>query len=80
MKNRLAVTPALVPANSSVLVQRTENNFPANQYQVTNENGDIIRKGIIQDISRDCSFSVGGMPDGNYYFVVGENRERFTVV
>ncbi|MFM2338021.1 MAG: Secretion system C-terminal sorting domain [Bacteroidota bacterium] len=80
MKNQLAVTPALVPANSSILIQRIEKKFPCNQYQVTNENGDVIRKGFIQDISRDFSISVRGMPDGIYFFIVGDNKERFTIV
>ncbi len=74
------VSPHLVPVNASLQIQRIGSCFSDTQYTITKENGDVIRKGTICDTNRDFSLSVGGMPDGNYYFVLGNERERFTIV
>jgi hypothetical protein len=77
---QLLVNPNPVPANASVTIQSASATFTDNQYFITKENGDLVRKGKIADTSRDFSLSVGGMPDGNYWLVMGEERERFTIV
>jgi hypothetical protein len=79
-QTQLVVNPSLVPANASLTIQRTGAVFSDSQYFITKENGDLVRKGKIADTSRDFSLSVGGMPDGSYYFVMGNERERFTIV
>jgi hypothetical protein len=82
MKNPcpLLVSPNPVPANASIRVQSAENSFSESQYYITNEAGGLVRKGKIADPNREFSLSVGGMPDGTYWLVMGEYRERFTIV
>jgi hypothetical protein len=76
----LFVSPNPVPANACITVQMPGHPFGADNYRIINEEGQLIRKGKITDSSRDLLLSVGGMPDGTYWLVLGELRERFKIV
>lgn len=82
MKNhdRFLLTPNPVPLNASITVQFPVVPFSADSYYITNDSGQLIRKGKITDAARELSLSIGGMPDGIYWLVMGECRERFTIV
>ena len=74
------LSPNPVPANASITVQFSGYPIRNDCYQIINESGNRIRSGKITDTFRDFSLSVGGMPDGIYWLVMGERRERFTIV
>lgn len=78
--NQFFVAPNPVPVNASIIVQFSGKHSNPDSYSIVNESGQTIRKGKITDTSRDLSLSVGGMPDGHYWLVIGDRRERFTVV
>ncbi|HQV59861.1 MAG: hypothetical protein IPN39_03060 [Chitinophagaceae bacterium] len=82
MKNqtKFVVSPNMVPSNASITVQSPVNMFAADSYHIVNDRGELVRKGKISDPAREFSLSVGGMPDGIYWLVMGELRERFTIV
>jgi hypothetical protein len=81
MKNpaQLLVSPNLVPANASIKIQPAVTSS-SDRYQITNEKGELIRRGMITDPSREFSLSVGGMACGHYWMELGGQKERFTVV
>lgn len=74
------VSPNPVPANACITVQLSESPFGTDDYRIINEQGELVRKGKISDPKRDFSLSVGGMPDGIYWLVMGDAKERFTIV
>ncbi|MBI3137615.1 MAG: hypothetical protein HYZ15_03435 [Sphingobacteriales bacterium] len=78
--SRFMVTPNPVPLNASITVQFPLVASPAESYHITDDNGQLIRRGKIQDRDRELSLSTGGMQDGVYWLVVGDCRERFTIV
>ncbi len=78
--SRFMVTPNPVPLNASITVQFPLVSTPAETYHITDDNGQLIRRGRIQDRDRELSLSTGGMQDGVYWLVVGDYRERFTIV
>ncbi|HNR15608.1 MAG TPA: hypothetical protein PKG90_02955 [Chitinophagaceae bacterium] len=82
MKNQsqFVVSPNTVPCNASITVQSPVNMFGSDSYHIVNDSGELIRKGRICDPTREFSLSVGGMPDGIYWLVMGDLRERFTIV
>jgi hypothetical protein len=81
MKNpaQLLVSPNMVPANASIKIQLSTVSS-ADCYQVTNEKGELVRRGMVADPSREFSLSVCGMACGHYWMELGGHRERFTVV
>lgn len=76
----IVVSPNLVPANASITIQSPDHYFASEIYQIENDEGVLIRRGKITDPAREFSLSVGGMPDGIYWLVMGNCRERFTIV
>lgn len=74
------VTPNPVPVNASINIQFSGEPFYTEHYCIINEKGEIIRKGKIVDTFRDFSLSVRGMPDGTYWLIIGDRKERFTIV
>ncbi len=78
--NRFQVSPNPAPLNASITVFFSANPVVAESYQITNDSGQLIRRGRITDRDRELSLSTGGMRDGVYWLIVGENRERFTIL
>ncbi len=79
-QNPFFVTPNPVPVNASINIQFSGVPFNPDSYYITNENGATIRKGKIIDAARNFSLSVRGMPDGTYWLIMGDRKERFTIV
>lgn len=77
---RFQVNPNPVPANGCFTLIFPPLQFPADMYQITDEEGRLIRRGRITERDRELALSSGGMQDGVYWIIVGENRERFTIL
>jgi hypothetical protein len=79
-QNPFFVSPNPVPVNASINIQFSGVSFSPESYYITNESGMTVRKGKIFDATRNFSLSVRGMPDGTYWLVMGDRKERFTIV
>ncbi len=79
-QNPFFVSPNPVPVNASINIHFSGQPFSPDSYCITNENGITIRKGKITDSTRNFSLSVKGMPDGTYWLVMGDRKERFIIV
>jgi len=78
--NRFLVSPNPAPLNASITVLFPPNPVVAESYQITDDDGHLIRHGRITDRDRELFLSTGGMQDGVYWLIVGESRERFTIL
>lgn len=77
--NRFQVSPNPAPLNASIMVLFPVIPVIAESYQITDDDGHLIRRGKITDRDRDLLLSTGGMSDGVYWLIVGESRERFII-
>ena len=78
--NRFQVSPNPAPLNASITVSFPTDPVVAECYQITDDSGQLIRRGRITDRDRELFLSTGGMQDGVYWLIVGESRERFTIL
>jgi hypothetical protein len=77
--NRFLVSPNPAPLNASITVLFPADPVLAETYQITDDDGHLIRRGRITERDRELFLSTGGMQDGVYWLIVGESRERFTI-
>ena len=77
---RLQVSPNPAPLNASITVLFPMVPVIAESYQITDDDGHLIRRGKIPDRDRELFLSTGGMRDGVYWLIVGESRERFIIL
>jgi hypothetical protein len=77
---RFQVSPNPAPLNASITVLFPGNPVVAESYQIMDDDGHLIRRGRITDRDRELFLSTGGMRDGVYWLIVGESRERFTIL
>jgi hypothetical protein len=61
-------------------VRSESGTFSDHAYQITDENGRIIRKGSIGDRINEFRLSVVGLATGAYYFSMGREAKKFTIV
>ncbi len=78
--NRFQVSPNPAPLNASITVLFPTVPVVAESYQITDDDGHLIRRGRITERDRELFLSTGGMQDGVYWLIVGESRERFTIL
>lgn len=78
--NRFQVSPNPAPLNASITVLFPTVPVVAESYQITDDDGHLIRRGRITERDRELFLSTGGMQDGVYWLIVGESRERFTLL
>lgn len=78
--NRFQVSPNPAPLNASITVLFPTAPVVAESYQITDDDGHLIRRGRITERDRELFLSTGGMQDGVYWLIVGESRERFTIL
>jgi len=78
--NRFQVSPNPAPLNASITVLFPADPVVAGTYQITDDDGHLIRRGRISERDRELFLSTGGMRDGVYWLIVGESRERFTIL
>ncbi len=77
---RFQVNPNPVPANGCFTVIFPPVFSPADTYQIMDDDGHLIRRGRLPERDRELALSTGGMHDGVYWLIVGDNRERFTIL
>jgi len=77
---RLQVSPNPAPLNASITVLFPMVPVIAESYQITDDDGHLIRRGKITDRDRELFLSTGGMRDGVYWLIVGESRETFIIL
>lgn len=77
---RFQVSPNPAPLNASITVMFPCNPVAGESYQIMDDDGHLIRRGKITDRDRELFLSTGGMRDGVYWLIVGESRERFTIL
>ena len=78
--NRFQVSPNPAPLNASITVLFPTVPVVAESYHITDDDGHLIRRGRITERDRELFLSTGGMQDGVYWLIVGESRERFTIL
>jgi hypothetical protein len=81
MKNAsgFTVSPSMVPANATILVQSLENRFGAESYAIRNGSEKVVRKGRISVPANEFYLSSGGLDCGEYWIELGDRKEKFVV-
>ena len=74
------VTPTQVPLNATLTVMAEAQQFPQQQYVLTDHNGKVIRKGSVSDRLSEFRLSMVGLPAGNYALQMGQRSEKFSVI
>ncbi|MEO6406517.1 MAG: hypothetical protein ABIY51_00895 [Ferruginibacter sp.] len=76
----LNISPNQVPYNTTMTVRSESGSFSDHAYQITDVKGRIIRKGSICDRINEFRLSVVGLSTGAYYFTMGTEAQKFTIV
>lgn len=74
------VSPTQVPLNATLTVMAADQQFPQQQYVLSDANGKVIRKGSVSDRLSEFRLSMVGLPAGNYKLQMGLTSEKFSVV
>ncbi len=76
----LILSPMQVQENDILKVQTQEGKFQNNDYMITNDEGRVIRKGVIASNLSEFSLRIVGFRTGVYRFVMGQQQEKFVVL
>lgn len=74
------VSPTQVPLNATLTVMAADQQFPQQQYVLSDANGKVIRKGSVSDRLSEFRLSMVGLPAGNYELQMGPTSKKFSVV
>ena len=73
------LSPEMVPQNATLLIQCTDNKFESDRYAISNIADRVIRKGQVAILRNEFYVSMGGLDNGDYWFEMGDRKEKFTV-
>ena len=82
MKNnrQLILRPLILQQNDVLSINCESGFFLESEYLITNQEGRVMRKGIITSKIIELKLRLVGMNSGSYTFKMGEYQERFEII
>jgi hypothetical protein len=77
---QLIVTPAKVYRNETLTISWGTPNFDQRQYSISDEGGRVIRQGSVGEHISQFTLCMVGLATGVYYFTMGQEQVKFTIV
>lgn len=75
----LTLTPAQVAQNETLTVRSGTNNFAQRNYTISDENGRVIRKGLVNEHISEFKLCMVGLATGVYRFTMGQVQQKFVI-